>query len=106
MYQQITEYFPTSIPSISTKDEAYYELYIRHCNPCESDRSVKNLKHDLNGDAMDLDSVQKKTVSTVSRKLYLFYLSSVPDFQDWRMTSVMFGEIPFCLYFFLTHGKL
>ena len=55
---------------------------------------------------MDLDSVQKKTVSTVSRKLYLFYLSSVPDFQDWRMTSVIFGEIPFSLYFFLTHDKL
>ena len=77
MYQQITEYFPTSIPSISTKDEAYYELYIRHCNPCESDRSVKNLKHDLNGDAMDLDSVQKKTVSTVSDRCCIYFQSLI-----------------------------
>ena len=57
---------------------AYRKLYLRHCNPhCESDRSVKNLKHDLNGDAMDLDSVKKKTVSTVSDRCCIYFQSLI-----------------------------
>ena len=67
MYQQITGCFPTSIPSFQKKKIIYSEMYSRHCNPhCESDSGVKVLKHELNGDAMDLDSFQKKTISTVS----------------------------------------
>ena len=55
---------------------AYCKLYLRHCNPnYESDRSLKKLKHDLNGDAMDLDSVQKKTVSMVSDRCYVYFQS-------------------------------
>ena len=42
---------------------------------------------------MDLDSVKKKTVSTVSDRYFIY-------FQDCMMTSVISGEIPFCLYFF------
>ena len=48
---------------------------------------------------MDLDSVKKKTVSTVSDRYFIY-------FQDCMMTSVISGEIPFCLYFSLTHEKL
>ena len=51
---------------------------------------------------MDLDSVQKKTVSTVSDR----YLFPVPGFQDCIMTFVIFDEIPFSLCFFLIHDKL
>ena len=58
------------------KKISYCELYLKHCNPhCESDRSVKNVKHDLNGVAMDLDSVQKKTESTVSDRCCIYFQS-------------------------------
>ena len=58
--------------------KAYYELCSRHCNPhCESDRSVKILKHDLNGDAMDLNSVQKKTLSAVSDSCCIYFQSLI-----------------------------
>ena len=50
---------------------------------------------------MDLDSVQKKTVSTVSDRCWF----PVPDFQDdCMMTFVISAEISFCLYVSLMHG--
>ena len=71
MYQQITGYFPTSMPQFQQKVKAYCELYWKYCDlHCKSDRNVKSLKRD--GDAMDLDFVQKKTVSTVSDRCYMW----------------------------------
>ena len=34
------------------------------------------------------------------------YLLPIPEFQDYMMTSVISGEIPFCLYFSLINDKL
>ena len=46
------------------------------------------------------------------RKLYplfligVVFISSPPGFPDFMMTSVISGEIPFCLYFPPIHDKL
>ena len=58
---------------------------------------------------MDIDSVQKKTVSTASDRCFqsLIGFVSIPSFPELHDNFFLVsGETPFYLYFFLINDKL